>query len=393
MADTNDKASHAQPPPKKEASEKERSHGVITRWVFIVGGVVVFAFVTIVLAIIFVPSRHVWTDDAYVTAHYTVVAPRVSGQVVAVDVTDNQPVHAGQILVELDPRDYQTALAQSQSILARDEALVNDAAGAVRRQPAIIDEAVAEAARYQARIILARQNEQRYTNLARTGAGSTQEHQEASATLKEMEAMLQSLDARIAAARAELPILQARHRSADAVVQLDRAHVRQDQLNLSYTKVRALEDGMIGERSVQTGNYVAPGAALMALVPLDQIWIRANYRELALRHMRPGQPARIHVDAYDMDLDGVVDSIPPASGAVFAPIAPENATGNFTKIVQRLPVKIVLRPNQPLARLLRLGLSVETTVDTGLDDVVGSQRNSSTSVTASTPNAPRKDAP
>ena len=380
MADQNDTSSR--PLQEDEKKNKDQKHRNITRWLFISGGGIILIFIAVVLAIIFVPNRHVWTDDAYVTAHYTVVAPRIAGQVIAVDVTDNQPVHAGQVLVELDPHDYQTTLDQNRATLARDEALVQDAAASVTRQPSIIDENVGEAARIRAQLVFARQNDQRYTNLARTGAGYTQEHQQSTASLREMEATLQSLEARIAAARAQLPILQARHKSAEATVEMDRAHVHQAELNLSYTKVRALEDGMIGERSVQTGNYVAPGAALMALVPLDQIWIRANYRELALRHMRPGQPVKIHVDAYDVTLNGIVDSIPPASGAVFAPIAPENATGNFTKIVQRLPVKIILAPNQPLAHLLRLGFSVETTVDTNLDNVAAEQLQSPITVTA-----------
>ena len=137
---------------------------------------------------------------------------------------------------------------------------------------------------------------------------------------------------------------------------------------------------MVGNRSVQVGDYVAPGTALLTVVPLDSAYIESNYREEALRHMRPGQHVRIHVDAYAIDLDGIVQSVPPASGAEFAPIAPSNATGNFTKIVQRLPVKIVVAPGQPLARLLRVGFSVETTVHTGLADVVGAQQASSVPV-------------
>jgi membrane fusion protein (multidrug efflux system) len=135
-------------------------------------------------------------------------------------------------------------------------------------------------------------------------------------------------------------------------------------------------DGMIGERSVQVGNYVSPGTTLMTVVPLDQVYIEANYREVVLLHVRSGQPVTIHLDAYNVDLEGTVDSVPPASGAAFAPIAPNNATGNFTKIVQRLPVKIVVTPGQPLAKLLRVGLSVETTIHTGLEDVVDEQRRS-----------------
>ncbi len=138
---------------------------------------------------------------------------------------------------------------------------------------------------------------------------------------------------------------------------------------------------MVGERSVQVGNYVGPGTTLMTVVPLDQLYINANYREVDLRHVRSGQPVSIHVDAYNIDLDGIVDSLPPASGISFSPIPPNNATGNFTKIVQRLPVKIVLKPGQPLAKLLRVGFSVETTIHTGLENVVGEQRDTSRRVT------------
>jgi membrane fusion protein (multidrug efflux system) len=152
-------------------------------------------------------------------------------------------------------------------------------------------------------------------------------------------------------------------------------------INLSYTRIVAPMDGTVAERAVRVGNFVAPGSALMAVVPLDQAYVEANYREVQLRHMLRGQRARIHVDAYDVDIDGVVDSIPAASGAAFAPIEPNNATGNFTKIVQRLPVKIVASPGQSLAKLLRIGLSVETYVDTGQGDLAAQQRSSSDRVT------------
>jgi membrane fusion protein (multidrug efflux system) len=138
---------------------------------------------------------------------------------------------------------------------------------------------------------------------------------------------------------------------------------------------------MVGERSVQVGNYVSPGTTLMTVVPLDQVYIEANYREVALLHVRSGQSVTIHLDAYNIDLRGTVDSVPPASGTSFAPIAPNNATGNFTKIVQRLPVKIVVASGQPLAKLLRVGMSVETTIHTGLEDVVDEQLRSTDRVT------------
>jgi membrane fusion protein, multidrug efflux system len=204
-----------------------------------------------------------------------------------------------------------------------------------------------------------------------------QEHQQADSTLQQGQASLDSAEASLAAARRQLDVLNAERSASEAAVRADEAQLEQAKLNLSYTQVRAPIDGMVGERSVQVGNYVSPGTTLMTVVPLDQVYIEANYREVALLHVHSGQPVTIHLDAYNIDLKGTVDSVPPASGATFAPIAPNNATGNFTKIVQRLPVKIVVTPGQPLVKLLRVGLSVETTINTGLENVVDEQRRSS----------------
>jgi membrane fusion protein (multidrug efflux system) len=173
-----------------------------------------------------------------------------------------------------------------------------------------------------------------------------------------------------------LDIIAARKSAAEAVVEADKAQLEQAKLNLSYTQILSPVDGLVGERSVQVGNTVAPGSTLMTVVPLAEVYITANYREVDLLHVRSGQHVTIHVDAYHMDLSGTVEGLAPASGASFAPIQPNNATGNFTKIVQRLPVKINLDPDQPLARLLRVGFSVETTIHTGLQDVVDEQRRS-----------------
>ncbi|MCX5620138.1 HlyD family secretion protein [Bombella pollinis] len=362
-------------------SHKQQGRFLGQRWpVWLAGGILAL-FVGVILAIVFIPAARVWTNDAYVTAHYSVIAPRVPGQVVAVAVDDNQSVHAGDVLVQLDPRDYQTTLDQARATEAHDRAVVLDAAATVARQPALIAEAQAHVAQLTAQLIFARQNATRYAHLARNGAGSREEGERTRASLDELAASLQAAQAQYAAAQAQLRVLEAVQDSARRQVEVDHARVHQAELNLSYTTIRAPFDGMVGERTVQVGNYVPNGAALMALVPMDQLWIEANYRELALQHMRPGQKARIHVDAYDIDLEGVVDSVPPASGAAFAPLAPENATGNFTKIVQRLPVKITLLPGQPHARLLRMGLSVETTVETHLANIVQAQKRLDRGVT------------
>jgi membrane fusion protein (multidrug efflux system) len=198
--------------------------------------------------------------------------------------------------------------------------------------------------------------------------------QQADTSLLTGQASFDGAKAALEAAHTQLTIANAEEEAATATVKADEAQLTQAQLNLSYTQIRAPVDGMVGQRAVQVGNYVSPGAGLMAVVPLSDVYVEANYREVQLKHVQPGQHARIHVDAYDIDLDGTVVGVPAATGATFAPIQPDNATGNFTKIVQRLPVKIMLSPNQPLARLLRVGLSVEATIQTGLEDVVGAHR-------------------
>ena len=344
------------------------------RWPLFVAGALVLAFVAVVLTLIYAPHSDVRTDDAYVTAHYATVAPRVSGQVVGVYVNDNQPVRAGQLLATLDDRDYRTALLQAQAALESDEARVDQARAQVARQPAMIAQAADQVASAQARLALSQADATRYANLAATGAGTFQQHQQADTTLKQDRASLASAQNDLTAQRRQLDALVADEDATKAQVRADQTRVAQAQLNLGYTRLTAPIDGDIDQRTTQTGDYVAPGATMMVVTPLDAVYVLANYRELALRHMRPGQRARIHLDAYDVDLEGVVDSIPPASSATYSPVPPNNATGNFTKIVQRLPVKIVVAPNQPLARLLRVGMSVETTVHTGLADVVAAQR-------------------
>ena len=172
------------------------------------------------------------------------------------------------------------------------------------------------------------------------------------------------------AARRQTGILRAQREAALAAVAADRARLAQARLDLGYTRILAPFDGMIGARQAEPGNYVSAGSAIMALVPLGETFVEANYREVALEHVAPGQHVRIHVDAYDIDLDGIVDSVPPATGAAFAPVGPENATGNFTKIVQRLPVKIIFTPGQSAVRHLRLGMSVETTIETHFANVI-----------------------
>ncbi len=374
-------------PPKDDGStdlkeqEADKVPTPLPRWPLVVVGMVVAIFAAVVLYIIFRPHPDVRTADAYVMVHYATIAPRISGQIASVAVDDNDVVKTGQVLATLDLRDNETALASAEATVARDRSKLDEISATVSRQPSIIEEQQAAVASARARLAFAQADARRYGNLATTGAGTVREHQEADSTLQQGQASLDSAEASLDAARRQLDVLKAQRSAAEAVVKADEAQLEQAKLNLSYTQIRAPIDGMVGERSVQVGNYVGPGTTLMTVVPLDQVYIEANYREVDLLHVRSGQPVTVHLDAYNIDLNGKVDSVPPASGAAFAPIAPNNATGNFTKIVQRLPVKIVVTPGQPLAKLLRVGLSVETTIHTGLEDVVYEQRKSTDRVT------------
>ena len=346
------------------------------KWSLLLAAVVALGFVGAVLWIIFRPRPDVWTDDAYVMVHYASIAPRIPGQVSAVPVDDNQSVKTGQLLVMLDPRDYQTALAAAEAALARDKAQLTDVSANLARQPALISQQEANVASARARLAFTEPDARRYNFLAATDAGTIRQREQADSTLQESKAQLDNAQASLEAARRELDVISAQKLAAEAVVESDKAQLSQAALNLSYTQILAPVDGMVTERSVQVGNTVAPGATLMTVIPLNQVYITANYREVDLVHVRAGQHVTIHVDAYNIELNGTVEGIAPASGASFAPIAPNNATGNFTKIVQRLPVKIDVDPDQPLANLLRVGLSVETTIHTALEDIVSEQNRS-----------------
>jgi membrane fusion protein, multidrug efflux system len=374
------RAEQPQTEQQRVAAERTQERRTIIR-VALIGGPIALVFALVVLLLIFLPRRHQETDDAYVTAHYATVAPRISGQVVTVAVDDNVGVRTGQLLVVIDDRDERTALEHAQAALSSDESRAREAQAQLERQPAVILQDSAQVASADARLSLARADAERFSQLDVSGAGTTQQRQQSYAALAQEAAESSSARAQLQSARIELRRLQEALQTAQAEVAVDGAQLQQAALNYSYTRVVAPLDGVVDQRSIQVGDVVSAGSPLMIIVPLDGIYVTANYREVALQHMLPGQRAHIHVDAYRIELDGVVDSLPGSSGAAFAPIPPNNASGNFTKIVQRFPVKIVFAPNQPLVQLVRVGMSVETTVDTGLMNVVGAQRNSALRVT------------
>ena len=304
------------------------------------------------------------TDDAYVQADSTIVSPKVSGYIAEVLVNDNQPVKAGQVLARIDERDFRTALDQARADVTASEAAVLNLDAQIALQHPVMEQESADIAAAEANLQFAQQEQARYDGLMKTGSGTLQRAQQSDAALREKIAQLQHGKSGLLAAQRKVDVLTSER--AKAVAQLDRARAVEQQmaLNLSYTTITAPVDGTVGARSLRVGQFVQAGTQLMALVPLDAVYVVANFKETQLTHVRDGQPVEIRIDTFHaIKLRGHVDSLSPASGLEFALLPPDNATGNFTKIVQRVPVKIVL-DDHSLTGLLRPGMSAEPTVDT-----------------------------
>jgi membrane fusion protein (multidrug efflux system) len=305
------------------------------------------------------------TDDAYVQADSTIVAPKVSGYLSQVLVADNQPVTAGEPLAVIDDRDYAAALDQAKADVATAQAEIANATANLQQQQAIIDQARATVAVDQATLTYAEQDYARYNDLANKGSGSVQMAQQTLSKRDTARAALTRDTAALTAAQQQVQVLQAQLAKANADLQHSQAVEEQAQLNLGYTKIVAPIDGVVGNRSLRVGQFVQAGTQLLAVVPLAATYVVANFEETQLAGIRPGQPVDIDVDTYSgTTVKGHVDSIAPASGQEFALLPPDNATGNFTKIVQRIPVRIAVDANDPLRGDLRPGMSVTATVDT-----------------------------
>jgi membrane fusion protein (multidrug efflux system) len=305
------------------------------------------------------------TDDAYVRADSVLISPRLPGQVTKVLVEDNQSVKAGQELAELDDRDYRAAQASAAANVAAAKAQLLNLQASIERQAAVIDQAAATTRATAAALKFAQSNAQRYLNLSNAGAGTQQEHQKAEADLLGWQASRDRDEASRVAAIKSQDVLKAQLEIAKAELAKDQAALNQADLNVSYTRITAPQDGMVGQRSVRVGAYVSRGQALMAVVPLHQAFVVANFRETQLAHMMAQQEVELHVDSVpDHNFKGRIESVAPATGVSFSEIAPDNATGNFTKVVQRIPVKIVFESNQPDLDRLRIGMSVVASVDT-----------------------------
>ncbi|MEO6381145.1 MAG: HlyD family secretion protein, partial [Nitrobacter sp.] len=304
------------------------------------------------------------TDDAYVKADSTIISPRVSGYIAKVLVSDNQTVKEGQVLARIDDHDFRTALDQARADVVAAEAAVGNLDAQIALQQPVIAQQTAGVAAAEAGLSFARQEQARYDGLMKTGSGTVQRAQQTDAALREKTAQLQHGQSALLAAQKKVDVLTTER--SKAVAQVDRAQAveRQMALNLSYTTITAPVDGTVGARTLRVGQYVTTGTQLMAVVPLDAVYVVANFKETQLTHVRAGQPVDVRIDSFHgTRLKGHVDSLSPASGLEFALLPPDNATGNFTKIVQRVPVKIVLDDHH-LAGLLRPGMSAEPTVNT-----------------------------
>jgi membrane fusion protein, multidrug efflux system len=303
---------------------------------------------------------NVSTDDAFVTIHYSTVSPRVAGHVQRVLVDDNQDVKAGDLLVELDKTDFLETVKSAQAVLEQAQGQLQQARVQVEASKANAASAEADVASAEASAAQAQSDLERYQK-AGPRAVAEQILTQAQATVRTTTANLEAAKAKLASAQAQVRLAISQVVTAEAAVHKAAADLENAQIQLSYTDIKAAEDGRVTNRNVDPGLYISPGQALMALVPAN-VWVVANYKETQLKNMHPGQPATVHVDAYDIDLPAHVQSVQAGTGAAFSLLPPENATGNYVKVVQRVPVKITF--DYLPERRLAPGMSVEPTVNT-----------------------------
>jgi membrane fusion protein, multidrug efflux system len=308
---------------------------------------------------------HVSTDDAYVQADTVSIAPRVSGYLVEAPAQDNETVKAGQVLARIDDRDYGVALDEAKANVLAAHALIDSQQGAVETQLALIDTAKGSVAVDQANATFAEQENKRYGDLATSGYGSVQNAQNAASKIASARASIARDTGTLQSMTKQLDVIKAQTAQARAALAHEEAAEHQAELNLSYTAIVAPVDGTVGNRTLRVGQFVQAGTQLMSVVPTDAAYVVANYKETQLTDVKRGQPATIEVDMFPGRVfHGHVDSMAPASGQTFSLLPPDNATGNFTKVVQRIPVKIILDAESERSGDLRPGMSVEPSIDT-----------------------------
>jgi membrane fusion protein (multidrug efflux system) len=389
---------------------------------------VILAVLVLIAVAWYVLSGRVTTDDAQVDCHITAVAPQVPGYVVQLLINDNTPVKEGDLLVQIDPREYQAEVEQAKANLDFAEAQANsaklqigltretttngtngasaqkqsDAADYAMSQAQLEQSATANLQVAQANVVAKRATNEkaqsdlkRYTPLLATDdvskyqfdavdatalvakselAGAEQQLTAAQQAVEIARANAHSAEAKFQRSQSQLlqtkaqeqqvPIAEATYKSSLATVERAKATLQQAELNLAYTHIIAPITGQVTQKSVDLGQYVSPGQLLFTIVPLDQVYVTANFKETQLAHVSPGQKVRIHVDTYRREFEGVVDSLAGAAGSRQALLPPQNATGNFIKVVQRIPVKILVKPNKNPNLVLRPGMNVEATIYT-----------------------------
>jgi len=302
------------------------------------------------------------TDDAYVEAHLTTVTAKVPAYVQALHIDDNVKIKAGDLLVELDPRDYLVQVDAARASLAAAEGRRKEADNRVAIADANAAQTLAELKGTRANTELAAINLQRLRSVSDQRAVSTERVDTAKAAADSTQASLAAAQTKVQSAKAAANLARAEIATANAAVAQAKVALAQAELNLSYTKISALEPGTIANKEVESGNYVQPGQALFSVVPTT-LYVIANFKETQLERIKPGQAATVRVDAYpNLRLKGHVDSLQRGTGSVFALLPPENATGNFVKVVQRIPVKIVFDDPPEVTQLISPGLSVEVSV-------------------------------
>jgi membrane fusion protein (multidrug efflux system) len=411
----------ATPPPTPSWRERIRKLSPLAK------GVILAVLVLIAVAW-YVLSGRVTTDDAQVDCHITAVAPQVPGYVVQLLINDNTPVKEGDLLVQIDPREYEAEVEQAKANLDFAEAQANsaklqigltretttngtngasaqkqsDAADYAMSQAQLEQSATANLQVAEANVVAKRATNEkaqsdlkRYTPLLATDdvskyqfdavdatalvakselAGAEQQLTAAQQAVEIARANAHSAEAKFQRSQSQLlqtkaqeqqvPIAEATYKSSLATVERAKATLQQAELNLAYTHIIAPITGQVTQKSVDLGQYVSPGQLLFTIVPLDQVYVTANFKETQLAHVSPGQKVRIHVDTYRREFEGVVDSLAGAAGSRQALLPPQNATGNFIKVVQRIPVKILVKPNKNPNLVLRPGMNVEATIYT-----------------------------
>lgn len=299
------------------------------------------------------------TDNAYVEAEIVHIAPKVEGYVAEVLVSDNQAVRKGDLLLKLDDSDYRARLAEAEAVLASRAGMAQAIHQQMKGQQLSIQEAQAGLESARADAVRAEKDRSRYADLAKDKWVSAQKLESAVASAAQAKASVAEKQAKLASSVHQLNVLQAQLEAVSGNIKQAEAQVEEAKLALSYTEIRAPRDGVIGNRTARVGQFVRPGTTLMALVPLADVYVVANYKETQLTRVAVGQPATLKVDAFpDVSIKGRVESIAPASGSRFSLLPPENATGNFTKVVQRIPVKLTLAADNPLRGKIRPGMSV-----------------------------------